>query len=680
MPLLRHSVRLWGSSMEQLLVGLGRAWAVIGLYGAMHPASSSHVQGVYPSLSGRIDREPDKRLLLGVAKDKFLYRDQFLGQGAEVVQGLTERLYVAGIATIVFEQHLSAKDLLLFFHCLRQNSDKDRHEAIQAELTQAGVSGIRIFPYHYKELLSRKTVEIGKSGKDSAQREDYLLRSLVTSDFTGRDEEERGIIEEIVRSPELLTAVLKHASSSPRDGISETDEPLSSSENRISPEVLKGLFKRLGSVLVKLPAPERERVLRSLEAGMEVSGSPEEDGRDGLEVVVAQALAADRSGEEFLDLLGSVLSLENKSSGRLRKIFEALTVNRNRSQPLLTRVSERSRESLRARDFYSLKTWESVERLLLDRTEESYVSKDHFQMLESISEGNIGPRATRPQMLSDPALIASLSPAEQQVRNIEIMLELLMSQANEETLSDFLGEFRKIVPNLVSRMDLPLLKKTLHGLLHASGMVREEWKPAIREILKDVDYGQLVESALQRSRPPEQRNEIQNLLTLLAPEAIDPLLERLLNEEDLSRRRSMIRMAVAMGPPAVPALLERFDHPKWYFVRNLCSILGDIGDQSAVPGLLRLAAHPDYRVRREAVAALGRLRPPEAVPALGMLLSNESLFRQGEADSVRIAAALTLHSIGGTEAESYLHLAADSRRPAVRAFCRKLISHREMIR
>jgi len=666
--------------LEQLLIRLGRTWVITGMYGAMHPVSSRHVQEVYLSLAARIDSEPGKRLLLGVAQDKFLYRDRFLGKGKEVVQSLTERLYIAGIATMIFEQQLSAPDLLLFLHYLHRNCDKDRHEAIQVDLSRAGVSGIRIFPYHYKELLSRRTVEIGKSGKDPAQRGDYLLRSLMTSDFTGQDEEERKIIEEIVKYPELLTAVLKHASAPPRDGIPEGDDPSSPCEDRISPEVLKKLFNRLGSVLVKLPSPERDRIVQSLEAGMEVVGSSGGHGENGLEVTVAQALAKDRSGEEFLELLGSVLSVENKSSGRFRKIFEVLAVNRNRSQPLLPEVSERASESLRARDYYSLKTWESVEKLLLDRTEESYVSKDHFRLLESISEGTTGPGTTGPQALPDPVLVASLSLEEQQVRNTQIMLELLEFQGDEENLHDILEEFRKIVPNLISRMDLPLLKEILLGLLRASGKIRMELRPAIREILRDVDYDQLIEWALQRSLHAGQREEIQDLLTRLAPDAIGTLLERLLSEENRTRRRSLIRLAILMGPSAVPLILERMNHPKWYFVRNLCSILGEIGDRIAVPALLRSAAHPDCRVRRESVSALGQLRPPEAVPALGLLLSSEGLFEPGDVESVRIAAALSLYRIGGTDAESYLHLATASRRPAVREFCRRLVSSREVLR
>ena len=666
--------------MEQFLLRLGRTWAITGMYGTMHPVSSRHVKQDHAILARLIESEPGKRLLLGVAKDKFLYRDQFLGKGNKVIQNLTERLYLVGIATIIFEQQLSGADLLLFLHYLQRNNDHDKQEAIQADLSKTGVSGIQIFPYHYKELLSRRTIEISKSGKDSAKRGDYLLRSLMTSNFAEQENEEEKLVAEVVKYPELLTAILKNAAAPDRNRIPEGEDSSLSCEDRISPEVLKRLFNRLGSILVKLPEPGRNRIVQSLEAGIEIVGRPNEDGTNGLEFTVAQALTKDRSGEEFIDLLGTVLSVENKSGGRFRKIFEVLTVNRKHSQPLLPKVTERAKESLKARDYYSLKTWESIEKLLLDRKEEPYVSKDHFRLLESISEGTMEPGCTRPPSPVDPGLVASLTLEEQQIRNIEIMLELLTTQADEENLHDLLEEFRKIVPNLISRKDLSLLKKILLGLLQASRDIREDWRPAVQEFLRNVDYGQLIELALDKSLHPDRREEIQLLLSRLAAEAIDTLLEKLLSEENRSRRRSLIRMAIIMGPPAVPAIEEHMNHPKWYFVRNLCTVLGEIGDRRAVPVLLRVAAHPDYRVRREAVSALGKLRPPEAVPALGMLLSNEGIFEPGDVQSVRIAAALTLYRIGGTEAESYLQRAMSSRKPAVRDFCRKLINSKEVLR
>ena len=91
--------------------------------------------------------------------------------------------------------------------------------------------------------------------------------------------------------------------------------------------------------------------------------------------------------------------------------------------------------------------YEVITKLLLDRTEESYVSKDHFQLLESISNGTMPPG--NPSLVSspDPGLVASLSLEEQQIRNTEIMLELLTTQTNDETLYDLLEEFRKIVPS-----------------------------------------------------------------------------------------------------------------------------------------------------------------------------------------------------------------------------------------
>jgi hypothetical protein len=66
-----------------------------------------------------------------------------------------------------------------------------------------------------------------------------------------------------------------------------------------------------------------------------------------------------------------------------------------------------------------------------------------------------------------------------------------------------------------------------------------------------------------------------------------------------------------------PRLLEPFlADPRWYVVRNIVFVLGQIGG-SGVVDMLRIAAnHPDSRVRREVVRSLGSVSRPERTPVL----------------------------------------------------------------
>jgi HEAT repeat protein len=148
-------------------------------------------------------------------------------------------------------------------------------------------------------------------------------------------------------------------------------------------------------------------------------------------------------------------------------------------------------------------------------------------------------------------------------------------------------------------------------------------------------------------------------------------------EEGTARRKAILSLAVRLGGTAVAPILARMDHPRWFYVRNLCLLLGEIGDPAGVPALVRMLSHGETKVRREAVQSLGKLRThdPDAVAALGKALVSESLFSSRE-EPLRIDAASALFRIGGSEALAFLHRGRASRKDAVRKHCEALIGTR----
>lgn len=66
-----------------------------------------------------------------------------------------------------------------------------------------------------------------------------------------------------------------------------------------------------------------------------------------------------------------------------------------------------------------------------------------------------------------------------------------------------------------------------------------------------------------------------------------------------------------------PALLQPWlDDPRWYVVRNVVLVLGQIGGSATVDLLRQAAEHPEPRVRREVVRALGNVSRTERTPVL----------------------------------------------------------------
>ena len=102
------------------------------------------------------------------------------------------------------------------------------------------------------------------------------------------------------------------------------------------------------------------------------------------------------------------------------------------------------------------------------------------------------------------------------------------------------------------------------------------------------------------------------LLATLGSLAIDPLLEMLADEPEMSRRKSMVELISSVADDHVEEVGRRITDPRWYFVRNVVSILGSTKRSETVPFLGRTLRHTDARIRRESIRALSGVRDPRA--------------------------------------------------------------------
>ncbi len=646
----------------QLVLALAKTFHWAGLYGPDHPVLAKRVEEMHSALLSRITLEPEGQLLLGIARGKVLYRNEFLGEGQELVGRLTESLYLRQVATVGFDGTVSPGGVLSLFRYLHTPLDGDSPVSAEEFIREKGIPGITLSPYNYKELLSRRLAD-GKDAPDRPEgREEELWRVLLTADLTDKREEGE-ILQELSESPEILRAIVRRAR-----GAGGEEKAVSAPEGTMSGDVLRKLFGRIGALMRSLPQERKQEVLISLEEGTRSDFA----GEDPFDILVAQSLTEDYTDDEFLEILAALLALEGKGGERLRNVFGILAGERDLRGSLLPRVGERVRESRRVKNYYALKAWDTVEKLLLSRSEERYLASDHALFLENLFALR-GPYLER---LGDkppphPGLHDAFQPEEMRKKTTQILLDFLRNDTLKEEFSDILEEIRKAIPNLISRGEIPLLTATLLTLDAVAGTLGGDWETSVRDVSHSADFGQIIELAL--SGNPGTAEPLRSLFDRFGEPAARSYLDRLLNEPEAAKRRALLKLGAMLGPVALPAILERMSHPKWYFVRNLCILLGEVGDRRAVGALIRAASHADHRVRREAIQSIGKLGASEAVPALGKILLEESLFSSTKEDPLRIDAASALYRIGGTEAMGYIHRAAGSRRQAVRLHCEELL-------
>jgi HEAT repeat protein len=139
----------------------------------------------------------------------------------------------------------------------------------------------------------------------------------------------------------------------------------------------------------------------------------------------------------------------------------------------------------------------------------------------------------------------------------------------------------------------------------------------IKEMASDTLVGHYIQ--LLRDRAARGRKEVETVLAAFEDRAVKPLLKALGEEEDLLVRKTMVEIVVRIGRPAVPPILENLGDSQWFVVRNMVTILGNLGLPDLAPYVATALAHPDLRVKKEAIKALSKLPHPSAVTSLGEL-------------------------------------------------------------
>lgn len=116
---------------------------------------------------------------------------------------------------------------------------------------------------------------------------------------------------------------------------------------------------------------------------------------------------------------------------------------------------------------------------------------------------------------------------------------------------------------------------------------------------------------------------ILGILTTLGETAVDALLLRLAVEESMSARRRLLAAIVRHGDLALPQILRGLQDDRWFVVRNMATLMGELGGEGALESLTHQLRHPDRRVRREVARAVAKIGGRHAPRSLRDCLDDE---------------------------------------------------------
>jgi HEAT repeat protein len=104
--------------------------------------------------------------------------------------------------------------------------------------------------------------------------------------------------------------------------------------------------------------------------------------------------------------------------------------------------------------------------------------------------------------------------------------------------------------------------------------------------------------------------------------AIDPLITGLGELNEYKTRQAICDVLRIQGQDHIELLARGLEDEKWYVVRNVVTILGDMNNPKTINYLKRTIRHPDYRVRYETLKAVARIQAEESADFMILALSD----------------------------------------------------------
>ena len=222
--------------IERLAVEMALTFNWTSLYQAGHPSLAGRVEKFHRPLAEIVGKEPSGHLLLGIAKDKILYQNVFLGDGNSLVRGFTSELFLQQVATLDFSTEVTPRELLVFFLSLQQLRVEKKGGKLDEILKGEGVRGIELHPYNYKEVLSRRIIQPGGEAT-SSNREDELWRMILTENVSSGDGGAY-LPADLSIPPEMIPAILRRVNAEAGKGYRQEGGP-ESVPDAMSPKTIR---------------------------------------------------------------------------------------------------------------------------------------------------------------------------------------------------------------------------------------------------------------------------------------------------------------------------------------------------------------------------------------------------------------------------------------------------------
>lgn len=571
-------------------------------------------------LRGLLRDSPE--LLFQVAKDGLLYHGRPVLPGLAPFERFARECYQRRLAEIRFHSGATAADAIAFCRVMLEPSETlVGAGGVEQRLWDLQVDGVTV------RSVSTKIVDTGLEEvggpidvEEAWPPSHTRIDEIVDAAYGARPRDQRLLVR-FVQSPRLVSRYLQELSSSGRGGRPLTNlvagkvVSMAHAATHELAEDQPALYRSIAEALLELdpqlrrdvfierliPEARIDESIASVLRQFEVSElctalvegiSPDPVSADGLSRAIRNlALISLQPREAILSAAGDAMSEAGLDEAMISTVLE-------NAAPTQLRIADKNSTS--AQDI------DSIVRLLdLAPVANSSTDAESMALREEVAEG-----------ISDSDVALSIVTLLSIERRADMFASLMSIVEDSLGLLLERGEF----------IEAAYAVGMLESMEHDETLDNEQRTRidlALRSMAQPKRMRDVVMALRYHHRDTVEAESCAKIMRYLGGRTIDPLLEVLADEPDMTARKGLVDLISSLAPGHVDELGVKLSDPRWYFVRNVVSILGATRDRAVLPLLARTLRHGDARVRRETIRAVASVRDKLAEEMLIAALSDD---------------------------------------------------------
>ena len=241
---------------------------------------------------------------------------------------------------------------------------------------------------------------------------------------------------------------------------------------------------------------------------------------------------------------------------------------------------------------------DKVRVLLQEHRQETYIPDDYMDGLQDLLSAT-PLRQLIPATLQEE--LATLDGNAIECRASEIILQLVVTDPEGTDREELIHNLSDMCGYFLELGDYGQVLRILNQA--ASPQVPHQLRMALRDAFSRREFLDEILSGLTIWGKPKFE-QVGLLIQVIGRPFIDPLLDRLAEEESMSLRRFMMDRVLAFGEAARPALLDRLSDNRWYVLRNIIVMLRTLVPGQEIDRLRPLLKHSNAKVRQEVLKSL----------------------------------------------------------------------------